>query len=190
MEHQARLSSHRIIAIGFVCLGMVVLLSLIINIIQAVNNYRLQSEQKVVVTPMLYNQPFAVALNTSDTAYLQQMALSFIALRLNVSPETVEAAHAILLKFVKPAAQTQLKVQLAMEAKRIKDSNVNAAFYQSTIRVYPNEQRVDIQGELKTWIGDGKPLSEIKHYVLFLERLDGLTRLVRFLEVNHEKASV
>lgn len=188
MQHQARLSSNRIIAIGFLCLGVVVLLSLTVNIIQAINNYRLQSEQKVVVTPMLYNQPFAVALNTADTAYLQQMALSFMALRLNVSPETVEAAHAILLKFVKPAAQNQLKVQLALEAKRIKDSNVNAAFYQTAIRVYPNDQRIDVQGELKTWIGDGKPLSEIKHYVLFLERLDGMTRLVKFVEVTDAKA--
>ncbi|VDA77653.1 hypothetical protein BANRA_04964 [Klebsiella pneumoniae] len=59
-------------------------------------------------------------------------------------------------------AQNSLKVQLAEDAKRIKDNNVNATFYMTSIRAWPAENRVDIRGELKTWIGDSKPYSEIK----------------------------
>ncbi|HEM7502348.1 TPA: type IV conjugative transfer system protein TraE, partial [Klebsiella aerogenes] len=52
MEHGARLSTTRVIGLGFICLGTVTVLSLATNVIQGINNYRLQNEQKVAVTPM------------------------------------------------------------------------------------------------------------------------------------------
>ncbi|HAW6103870.1 TPA: type-F conjugative transfer system pilin acetylase TraX, partial [Escherichia coli] len=76
------------------------------------------------VTPMAFNAPFAVSQNSADASYLQQMALSFIALRLNVSSETVDASHQALLQYIRPGAQNQMKVILAEEAKRIKNDNV------------------------------------------------------------------
>ncbi|MER1498613.1 type IV conjugative transfer system protein TraE, partial [Enterobacter cloacae] len=100
MEHGARLSTQRVIAIGFIAMGVVILGSITTNVIQAVNNYRLQNEQKSIVTPMLFNAPFAVSQNQADASYLQQMALSLIALRLNVTPETVDASHEQLLSYV------------------------------------------------------------------------------------------
>lgn len=68
MEHGARLSTTRVIAIGYVCLGAVAALSLTTNIIQGINNYRLQNEQKVAITPMLFNAPFAVSQNQADAS--------------------------------------------------------------------------------------------------------------------------
>lgn len=186
MKHSARLSTNRVLAIGFIFLTLILLLSLITNCIQGVNNYRLQNEQRTVVTPMLFSAPFAISQNESDASYLRQMATSFIALRLNVSPETVDSSHQALLAFVKPAAQNDLKIKLAMDAKRIKSNNVNSAFYQTDIKVYPPLGRIDIRGELKTWIGDSKPYSELKHYVLILKREDGVTWLEHFGEVHNE----
>ncbi|MEG2264331.1 MAG: type IV conjugative transfer system protein TraE [Acinetobacter sp.] len=186
MEHGARLSTRRVLTIGFISMGTLFLLSLVSNIIQGVNNYRLQNEQKVAVTPMLFNAPFAVSQNQSDASYLQQLALSFVALRLNVTPETVDASHSVLLGFVKPAAQNELKVKLAEDAKRIKDNNVNSAFYQTSVKVFPAMNRVEIRGELKTWIGNSQPYSEIRHYVLDIQRQDGISWLARFGEVNND----
>lgn len=73
MEHGARLSTQRVIAIGFIAMGVVILGSITTNVIQAVNNYRLQNEQKSIVTPMLFNAPFAVSQNQADASYLQQV---------------------------------------------------------------------------------------------------------------------
>lgn len=139
MEHGARLSTQRVIAIGFIAMGVVILGSITTNVIQAVNNYRLQNEQKSIVTPMLFNAPFAVSQNQADASYLQQMALSLIALRLNVTPETVDASHEQLLSYVKPAAQNELKIRLAEDAKRIKDNNVNSSFYMTSVKVYTRD---------------------------------------------------
>ncbi len=44
-----------------------------------------------------------------------------------------------------------------------------------------------ISGELKTWIGDSKPYSEIKSYVIQFSRVDGVSWLARFGEINNEK---
>ncbi len=129
MEHGARLSTSRVMAIAFIFMSVLIVLSLSVNLIQGVNNYRLQNEQRTAVTPMGFNVPFAVSQNSADASYLQQMALSFIALRLNVSPEIVDASHQALLQYIRPGAQNQMKVILAEEAKLIKKDNVNSAFF-------------------------------------------------------------
>ncbi|TWY00960.1 type IV conjugative transfer system protein TraE [Klebsiella pneumoniae] len=187
MEHGARQDTTRVIAVGFISLGTLLTLSLATNIIQGINNYRLQTEQKVAVTPMLFRAPFAVSQNQADASYIEQLGLSFVALRLNVTPETVDAQHQQLLRYVLPASQNSLKVQLAEDAKRIKDNNVNSTFYMTSMRAWPAENRVDIRGELKTWIGDSKPYSEIKSYVIQFSRVDGVSWLARFGEINNEK---
>lgn len=187
MEHGARLSTNRIIAIAFAFLSVLVVLSLAVNVIQAINNYRLQNEQRTVTTPMGWKSPFAVSQNSADASYLQQMALSFIALRLNVSPETVEASHQALLQYVKPASQNELKIALAQEADRIKADNVNAAFFQTSVRVWPDYGRVEIRGGLKTWIGNSEPFTDFKHYVFTIKREDGLTWLDNFGEITDAK---
>ena len=105
MEHGARQDTTRVIAVGFICLGTLFTLSLATNIIQGINNYRLQTEQKVAVTPMLFSAPFAVSQNQADASYIEQLGLSFIALRLNVTPETVDAQHQQLLRYVLPASR-------------------------------------------------------------------------------------
>ena len=98
----------------------------------------------------------------------------------------MDAQHEQLLKYVYPASQNNLKIQLAEDAKRIKDNNVNSSFYWTFVRAYPVENRVEIRGELKTWIGDSRPYSEIKHYVIQFNRLDGISWLTRFGEVTDE----
>ncbi|KTG77213.1 conjugal transfer protein TraE, partial [Klebsiella pneumoniae] len=84
MEHGARQNTTRVIAVGFISLGTLLTLSLATNIIQGIN-YRLQTEQKVAVTPMLFRAPFAVSQNQADASYIEQLGLSFVALRLNVT---------------------------------------------------------------------------------------------------------
>lgn len=188
MQHSAKLSTNRIIAYGFIIVGVLLALSIISNIIQGVNNYRLQNEQRTVITPMGFYAPFAVSKNSADASYLQQVALSFVDTRLNVSPETVDGKHELLLKFVRPGAQPDMKVKLAQEAIRIKDNEVNSVFYQEKMKVYPKGGRVDLWGTLKTWIGDSnKPINEIKHYVLVLDYSDGFTWLDKFGETKDDK---
>lgn len=49
MEHGARLSTSRVMAIAFIFMSVLIVLSLSVNLIQGVNNYRLQNEQRTAV---------------------------------------------------------------------------------------------------------------------------------------------
>ena len=160
---------------------------------------RRQKQKKLIMLPSeiliwqpeftdktLSRKPGAVQ-NSADASYLQQMALSFIALRLNVSPEIVDASHQALLQYIRPGAQNQMKVILAEEAKLIKKDNVNSAFFQTSVRVWPQYGRVEIRGIRKTWIGNSEPFTDIKHYILILKRENGVTWLDNFGETDDEK---
>lgn len=187
MELTARNSSNKIIAWTMAALFLLLVLALVSVILLAMQNRYLAGHQKTTVTPMAFNAPFWTSESQTSPGYMQMMALSFLALRLNVSPETVEAQHEFLLSFAKPGAQPEFKVTLAEEARRIRQSEVSSAFYQTQIKVYPVEGVVDIRGMLNTWIGNGKPTSELKHYQLKLDYASGVTSINAFMEVDDAK---
>lgn len=99
----------------------------------------------------------------------------------------MDASHEQLLTYVRPASQNALKIKLAEDSRRIKDNNVNSAFYMTSVKVWPASNRVDVRGQLKTWIGDSKPYPELKQYVLKFERRDGISWLSHFGEITDEK---
>ena len=187
MEHGARQNTTRVIAVAFISLGTLLPLRLGPPLLPGLPPSRLPPAPPVAVPPMLFSAPFAVSQNQAAASYIEQLGMSFVALRLNVTTETVDAQHQQLLRYVLPASQNILKVQLAEDAIRIKDNNFNSTFYMTSMRAWPAENRVDIRGELKTWIGDYKPYSEIKSYVIQFSRVDGVSWLARFGEINNEK---
>lgn len=153
----------------------------------AFTNRSLINEQRTVVTPMTYNAPFVVSKARADTEYFRMMTLSFLALRLNVSPETVDSNHEFLLSFVHPESRSPFKSVLIDEATQIKTNSVNSTFDTTKITVYPVDGRVDIRGVLRTYIGSGPGTTEIKNYRLKLDYANGFTRIVSFHEVTNEK---
>ncbi|WP_276520069.1 TraE/TraK family type IV conjugative transfer system protein, partial [Citrobacter freundii] len=102
----------------------------------------------------------------ADTEYFRMMTLSFLALRLNVAPETVDSNHAFLMTFVEPDVRADFVKVLDEEAAQIKANDVNSTFYTTEINVYPVDGRIDVRGVLKMWIGNSKPSTEIKTYRL------------------------
>lgn len=187
MELTARDSTNKVVAVVMLVLLALLTLSIASNIVLALQNKHLTSTREKIVTPMAYDAPFVISEVNSSPAHMQMMALSFMALRLNISPETVDTQHQFLLGFVKPGAQPDFKVVLAQEAQRIKQNEVNSAFYQTQLQVFPTENRIDIRGVLKTWIGNGQPKTDLKHYSLVLAYQNGITSIVKFLEVNDDK---
>ena len=140
-----------------------------------------------VCTLRTSNAPFVVAEPKADTAYFRMMRLSFLAVRVNVAPETVYSNHAFLMSFVEPEAREEFKKVLQEEAAQIKANDVNSTFYTTEINVYPVDGRIDVRGVLKMWIGNSRPSTEIKTYRLRLKYTGGFTRIGRFYEVTNEK---
>lgn len=187
MTYSAHASRTRLIAAGYAFLGGFFLLALIAVILLILDNRRLAHEQKVIVTPMGYNAPFAVSDNAASPAYLEMYAVAALAMRLNVSPGTIHEQHQLLLSLFRPGAQPEMKVKLAGEAEQIVRNDVDSNFIPTAIRVYPHAAQIDIRGQLTTWIGSGKPTRELRHYAMQYEHRDGHTWLTRFTEVQDEQ---
>ncbi len=188
MSVKAQISGNKVV--GYIIVGLLsfLALSLISNIYLEVTNRALVNKREKIVVPMAFDAPFVVSENQASAPYLQMMALSFLSLRLNVSPETVDMNHGFLLSYVRTEAHEQFAPVLTAEAKRIKENAVTSAFYQTSMNVYPSASIVDIRGVLKTWIGNSKPLEEIKHYRLQLSYRAGVTSIEKFVEVDDAKA--
>ncbi|WCB52523.1 TraE/TraK family type IV conjugative transfer system protein (plasmid) [Aeromonas salmonicida subsp. salmonicida] len=137
------------VAIVIVALLLLLTLSLISTIFLVVQNRYLSTHREKIVTPMAYNAPFVISEANSSASHMQMMALSFMALRLNVSPATVDAQHDFLLGYVKSSAQPDFKLVLAKDAQQIKRNEVNSAFYQTRLLVFPAQNRIDVRGCLK-----------------------------------------
>ncbi|KAA5971653.1 type IV conjugative transfer system protein TraE [Pantoea sp. M_9] len=187
MTYSAHASRTRLIAAGYAILGGFFLLALIAVILLILDNRRLAYEQKMIVTPMGYNAPFAVSDNAASPAYLEMYAVAALAMRLNVSPGTIHEQHQLLLSLFRPGAQPEMKVKLAGEAEQIVRNDVDSNFIPTAIRVYPHAAQIDIRGQLTTWIGSGKPTRELRHYAMQYEHRDGHTWLTRFIEVQDEQ---
>ncbi len=91
--------------------------------------------------------PFAVSQNSADASFCSRWRWRLLRLRLNVSPEIVDASHQALLQYIRPGAQNKMKVILAERSKaHQKKDNVNSAFFQTSVRVWPQYGRVEIRG--------------------------------------------
>ena len=189
MSVKAQISGNKVV--GYIIVGLLffLALSLTSNIYLEVTNRALVNKREKIVVPMAFDAPFVVSESEASAPYLQMMALSFLSLRLNVSPETVDMNHGFLLSYVRAESHGDFAPVLDAEAKRIKDNAVTSAFYQTAIKVYPSASIVDIRGVLKTWIGNSKPLEEIKHYRLQLSYRAGVTSIEKFVEVDPARQS-
>jgi conjugal transfer pilus assembly protein TraE len=187
MSVKAKISEQKVIAYvisGLICL---LVLSLLSNFYLGWTNRTLVNQREKIVVPMAFDAPFVVSEQRASASFLQMMTMSFLSLRLNVSPETVDMQHGFLLSFVRSSVREDFAPILEKEAKRIRDNAVTSAFYQTRIQVYPHSRVVEVRGVMKTWIGNSKPLEEIKHYRLQLDYQAGVTSIEKFIEVNDAK---
>ncbi|MBY4890601.1 type IV conjugative transfer system protein TraE [Pantoea sp. DY-15] len=187
MRYTAKYSSTKIIAVGYLILLVFLVLMMAAIMMLIYDNRTLRHEQKTLVIPMGFKAPFAIADNFASVSYLEMYAIALIALRLNVSPGTIEMQHQLLLSFVRPGAQPDMKLKLAREAEVIVKTDVDTLFSATSIRVYPNAGLIDIRGDLTTWIGSRKNSIEPKRFALRYEHVDGHTWLTSFTEVENEK---
>jgi len=112
--------------LSYAFLGMLAwtILSTLTNILFGSLAWHFYSTQKTVVTPMTYNQPFSASASSADSAGMTMFATSFLYLRLNVTPENIEAQQKMLLNYVPAESRDVLKKALDVEADRIKKGGI------------------------------------------------------------------
>jgi conjugal transfer pilus assembly protein TraE len=187
MEYSAKQRQSKVVA--FLYIGLLLLLgtSMIGTIILALDNRALRLEQPRHLVPMLLDKPFSISSTGADSNYLQMLGMSFILLRLNVSPETIEGQHKVLLSYVAEEARPGLAAVLFDEARKIQRNEITSAFFQSKVAIDPSRGLVDIRGTIRYFSGERPLEPSSKHYQLQFTFDNGVASLKHFLEVTDAK---
>lgn len=139
---------------------IIILLVAVITLKQAlvrVNTYLIPSQ---------ITAPIKLSRLHVNSSYLQQMTLGFLNARLDVTPQSVDASHNYLLKFVAAKNYAAIQKILNEEAKDIKEGDISSVFYITNWQVDPDTLTVRVEGDLRWWFGETKMQDQHKTYQL------------------------
>lgn len=109
--------------------------------------------QRIEITPFIGSSSYIKSNARVDSDYLSLMAENFIYSRLNVTPETVTREHQSLLRFVDPSSYNNILAQLKKEEDLIKAQKISSSFVISGIKASPEKLMVEINGQLRRFVG-------------------------------------
>ena len=150
--------------------------------------YWVEVHKQVIVTPAVLNAPFAVSGSSVDASYLQQMALFYVYLRFNVTPDKVVMQESILKQYLAPEAAAGVGVLLDTEAEAVTTNKISSQFYVTDVKVDPAALTVEVSGTLTKEVGSLTLAPEPKKYVLRFSYRYGRLQILDFGELTNETA--
>jgi len=140
------------------------------------------SHQKRVIVPIDFKQPFVVSDSTVDASYLRQMALFFIAERLNVNPTNINQSHNLILQYTDAKFYHDFLGVLHKENQAVIKQNISSVFYPEEVKPNTKELNVLIKGTLAHWVGS-TPIEPVKkNYTIKFSYRSGDLKVVSFFE--------
>ena len=166
-----------------VLVGFVFLL-LIAVIIQAVMIYQIRNQKQIVLVPPTLTQQMSITGEKVSQSYLQEMALFLLALKLNVTPKTVDGSHQLFEAYVDSKQFGDIETALVNEAREIKKGDISAYFIPTKTEVDANQLMVRVDGFLNKKVGSRKIPQESSSYLVQFNYQAGTLHLVGIEKVK------
>jgi len=154
---------------------------LLLALILAVKN---AGRERTILSPPVVRDTFWVDSNDADPKYLQEMSTYFVLLTNNISPSNVEYQNKLFLNYVNPNQQGALSAQLMEQAQRVKRNQLVTMFYIKGFKIDSYANKVVINGQLDTLIGDKLISSMDKYYRLGYQLINGKLYINEYGEVK------
>ncbi|MCE3230849.1 MAG: hypothetical protein K0R52_777 [Alphaproteobacteria bacterium] len=122
--------------------------------------------ERVIITPPQLSQGFWVEGNRFSPQYLEEMALHYAHFLLDVTEKTVLYQGEIILRYVVPESYGTFKAKLLEDEKQLKANHLSTRFAPSDVVISPEQLRVDLSGELMSYVGD-KKISQVRETYRF-----------------------
>ena len=160
--------------IGGLILGHLLSLVVILHLLAGV---------RTVIVPPSINKSFWVSRDKASSEYLEQMGSFMAWLVLDVTASSIDWKRDMLLGYVEPAAQGELRIRQELEATRLK--RINASTYFSPQQLVPSEedQSVLVHGRLRTLVNNLETANDLKSYLVEFAYGGGRMHLKAFKEV-------
>lgn len=140
--------------------------------------------QKRVVVPVEFKKSFVVSDSTVDASYLRQMALFFVAERLNVTPGNVNQCHNLILQYTDSRFYHDFIDILNKEKDEVIKQNISSVFYPEEIIPNAKELNVLIKGTLAHWVGGISIEPVKKNYMVKFSYRSGDLKVMSFFEIS------
>ena len=154
---------------------------LLLALIIAVKN---MGRERTIVSPPVVRDTFWIDSNDADPKYLQEMSTYFVLLTNNISPSNVEYQNKLFLNYVNPNQQGALSAQLMGQAQRVKRNQLVTMFYIKGFKIDSYANKVVVNGQLDTLIGDKLISSMDKYYRLGYQLVNGKLYINEYGEVK------
>ncbi len=162
------------------CAALLLMMTLLILLCLSISHRNMTT-----LIPMNLNAPMTVSNNAISSQYLNESALSFINLRLNFDPDTIDYDHNIILRSVSPDSFDNIKKALDQESKLIKAQSISSNFYINNIKINRKTLSVLVSGVLLRSVAD-KPLKPINtQFQISFDNQNGLLLITQFYEVKN-----
>lgn len=140
----------------------------------------------VTLVPLGLNAPMTVSNNAVSSQYLNESALSFINLRLNFDPDSIDENHKIILRSISPGNFQEIKKALDEESILIKKQGISSSFYINGISINKKMLSVTVTGTLVRSVSD-KVLKSVKtQFQIDFTNNNGLLLITQFFEVKNQ----
>lgn len=146
--------------------------------------------ERVVIVPPQLTQGFWVEGNRFSPQYLEEMALHYAHFLLDVTEKTVLYQGEIILRYVVPETYGNFKAKLLEDEKYLKANHLSTRFAPSNVSVFPNQLKVEVSGELLSYVGDKKISQAKETYRFQFQNRSGRLLIEAFTLVKSDKNSV
>lgn len=127
---------------------------LLITLLQTV--FLFLKNEKIIILPPETKQSFWVEGNKFSPIYLEEQAIFFAHLLLDVSASNILAQGEILLRYTDSSAHEILKTRLFKEEARLKRDNVSMKFEIIECEVFPSQLMLELTGDLHAYVAHKK----------------------------------
>lgn len=163
------------IALGVLCVCLLIALAIA---------YALVGAQRIVVVPPQVAKSFWVSGERVSSAYLEQMGGYVAWLMLDLTPASAEWKKNALLSFVAPEDYQALKLQMELEAERLRKMNGSTYFQLQQLEPDEDTQTVLLTGRLRTLVNGQETSLLQKRFRAVFQYRGGRTQLKTFSGVS------
>ncbi|WP_116964216.1 type IV conjugative transfer system protein TraE [Fastidiosibacter lacustris] len=170
----------------------IVLLAMAVALVgMSIAVYRAIGHKSVVLMPPVLTQQMTISDVMPDAAYLQQMGLFLVSLRLNITPSNIDNHFKTFLTHVNSSIYGQVSVELDEEIKAVQRGRITSAFYPREQLINPHDLSVKITGRLDKYVGNRQISSKDQTYLLTFDYNQGHLSIIDYyrLESNQDKAT-
>lgn len=146
--------------------------------------------ERLIISPPEIKHGYWVEGNRFSPSYIEEMALYFCHLLMDVSESNLIPQGEVLLRYISPEAYGSFKSKLLDDEKRLKKEQLSLHFVPQDIQLYLGEHAAEITGDLISYVA-AKKISQVREtYRLTFDQKQSRLFLKSFQLIKSEKEQV